>query len=185
MDSACFISTLSVSSSSSDRGSRPVSSRIANTPSRKFSSRNSIAETFTAMVVSGRPASTQARACLHASRSTQLPIGRIRPQSSATGMNCAGETGPRVGCVQRSSASAPVIAPVLQIDLRLVVQREFLPLQGAPQALLDRLPLHGADVHRRLEELIALAPVLLGLVHRGVGVLDQRLRIQRRRRDRR
>ena len=36
-----------------------------------------------------------------------------------------------------SSASAPVIAPGLQIDLGLVVQREFLALQGAPQALLD------------------------------------------------
>ena len=65
-----------------------------------------------------------------------------------------------------------------QIDLRLVVQREFLPFQGAPQTLLDGLPLHGADVHGRLEKLIALAPIFLCLVHRGVRVLDERLRIQ-------
>ena len=31
---------------------------------------------------------------------------------AATGMNCAGDTNPRVGCVHRSSASAPVINPV-------------------------------------------------------------------------
>ena len=93
-------------------------------------------------------------------------------------MNSAGEISPRVGCVQRISASAPIICPVVEIDLRLVVQRELLALQRPAQALFDRLPLHGARVHRRLEELIALAAVFLGLVHRGVGVLDQRLGIQ-------
>src|SRR5882724_13561459 len=65
-----------------------------------------------------------------------------------------------------------------QIDLRLIVQREFLPLQGAPQTLLDGLTLHGPDIHGRLEILIALTPIFLGLVHRGVRVLDERFRIQ-------
>src|ERR1700737_465820 len=65
-----------------------------------------------------------------------------------------------------------------QIDLGLVVQSEFLPLQGAPQALLDGLPLDGADVHGRREKLIVLTAVFLGLVHRGVGVLDERIRMQ-------
>ena len=36
VDSACFIRTLSVSSSSRNFGSRPVSSRVANTPCRSF-----------------------------------------------------------------------------------------------------------------------------------------------------
>src|SRR5665213_554360 len=31
----------------------------------------------------------------------------------------------------------------LEIDLRLVVEREFLSIQGAPQVLFDGLPLHG------------------------------------------
>ncbi len=39
----------------------------------------------------------QPQACLQASRRTQLPIGRIRRQSSATGINCPGGTGPRMG----------------------------------------------------------------------------------------
>ena len=161
VDSARFIRTLSVSSSSRDRGSRPVSARMANRFSRKFSSRNSIAETLTAMVVAGRPASIQARACAHASRRTQAPIGRMRPQSSATGINWAGGIGPRVGMGPAYQRFRPCDGSCPQIDLRLVVQREFLPFQGAPQTLLDGLPLHGPDVHGGLEKLIALRPFSL------------------------
>ena len=67
------------------------------------------------MVTSGRPRSNQLRACSHARPSTQLPIVTIWPESSATGMKSAGGTDPRVGWVQRSSASAPMIAPVLKL----------------------------------------------------------------------
>jgi len=42
--------------------------------------------------------------------STQSPISRIAPVSSATGMNTAGEMLPRSGCFQRSKASKPVMA---------------------------------------------------------------------------
>ncbi len=38
--------------------------------------------------------------------STQRPIRPITPDSSATGMNSAGEISPRVGWLHRSSASA-------------------------------------------------------------------------------
>src|SRR6266851_9545908 len=79
--------------------------------SRKFSFRNSVAETFTAIVVTGRPASAKARACPHASRRTHAPIGRMRPQSSAMGINSDREINLPVGCIQRSNAPAPVIAP--------------------------------------------------------------------------
>ncbi len=130
------------------------------------------------MVVGGSPASTQAWVCPQASRRTQLPIGRMRPQSSATGINCAGGTGPRVGMRPADQRFRPGDRSGPQIDLRLVVQREFLPFQGAPQALLDGLPLHRADVHGGLEKLIALASIFLCLIHRGVRVLDQRLGIQ-------
>ena len=130
------------------------------------------------MVMVGRPASTQARACWHASRSTQALIGKIRPQASAMGMNCAGGTEPAVGMSPAKQGFRPGDLSRSQIDLRLIVQRELLPFQSASQAFLDRLPLHGAHVHRGREKLIALAPMFLGLVHRGIGILDQRLRIQ-------
>jgi len=49
--------------------------------------------------------------CLQASRRTHSPMGTISPVSSAIGMNCAGETSPKVGWFQRTSASIPFMAP--------------------------------------------------------------------------
>ena len=60
------------------------------------------AETFTE-TISG---SGQVVASAAGARSTQPPIGVIRPLSSASGMNAAGETRPRRRCGQRISASA-------------------------------------------------------------------------------
>ena len=62
-----------------------------------------------------------------------------------------------MGDSQRISASAPVIAP---------------------QVLLEGLPLHGPDVHFLPEKLQGPVPAFLGLVHCGIRVLDERLRIQ-------
>ena len=50
-----------------------------------------------------------------AARITNSPSGRIRPVASAIGMNCAGETWPRVGEFQRRSASTPTISPSLTV----------------------------------------------------------------------
>ena len=67
------------------------------------------------VTVSGRPgrAAFQAAARWQASSSTRAPNGMIIPLSSATGMNAEGGTGPRSACDQRSSASAPLIRPVV------------------------------------------------------------------------
>ena len=65
----------------------------------------------------------------------------------------------------------------LQIDLVLVVQLEFVPFKGVPQILIERLALYSVDVDVGLEVLIALAPVLLGLIHRGVRILEECIRI--------
>ena len=59
---------------------------------------NCTGETLTAT----RICSGQRAACAQASRTTQAPIGTIRPVSSATGMKSAGEISPRVGWFQRS-----------------------------------------------------------------------------------
>ena len=89
-----------------------------------------------------------------------------RRDSSSNGMR------PAYQCFRAGNLSCS------QIDLGLVVQREFLPFQGAPQALFDELPLYGSDVHGWLEKLIALPSVFLCLVHRGIRVLDECLGIQ-------
>ena len=68
-----------------------------------------------AMRIAGRPASCQIRNCRQAARSTQRPIDRTKPDSSAIGMNCAGNMSPRCGCRQRIRASAPTIARVRRL----------------------------------------------------------------------
>jgi len=51
-------------------------------------------------------------ACRHASPITHSPSSLIAPVSSASGMNSAGPTSPRVGWSQRRSASQPTMEPV-------------------------------------------------------------------------
>ena len=44
-----------------------------------------------------------------------MPNASISPQSSAMGTNSAGETAPRTGCSQRSSASNPAMRPSFRL----------------------------------------------------------------------
>ena len=52
-----------------------------------------------------------------ASSKTHSVSWRTKPVCSAKGMNCIGGTSPRVGCCQRTSASAPTSAPVASATL--------------------------------------------------------------------
>jgi hypothetical protein len=70
-------------------------------------------------------------------------------------MNVAGDTMPRPGKCQRSSASAPMI-------LR------------APQLAFEVEPLLDRAIQVLGEELIVIPALLFGTVHRGVGMLQQR-----------
>ena len=64
-------------------------------------------------------------------------------------------------------------APARQIDDRLVVQHELLAFQRAPQLRLHRQALGHARRHGRGVELVAVSSALLGVVHGGIGGLDQ------------
>ena len=165
---------LSVSSSSSRPGARPVSpSTRSIMPIRSFC-RNWRAERFTAIRSPGCRA-CQACACAQASSSTHSPSGMMSPVSSAIGMNSAGDSTRRSGCGQRSSASAPSMRAAGEVDQRLVVQGELAALERAPQVGLGREAAAHALGHLRAEELVVGAPRLLGVVHRRVGVAHQRL----------
>ena len=63
------------------------------------------------------------------------------------------------------------------VQARLVVQHQLVPAQRQAQVVLDRKPLLGAGVHVGREELVVVAPLLLGVVHRHVGVLHERAAI--------
>jgi hypothetical protein len=57
------------------------------------------------------PALRHSAICRPASRTDHSPICSINPQSSASGMNIAGDTWPRSGSCQRASASTPWMPP--------------------------------------------------------------------------
>ena len=116
---------------------------------------------------------SQAATCSQASAMTQRPSVRIRPFSSASGMNSSGETRPRVGWRQRTRASTPAIAARVELDDRLVEDRELAAADAPFQ--LGREGVAGDDrrVHRRLEDRDAALAGCLGGVHRDVGVAQQ------------
>ena len=61
-----------------------------------------------------------------ASSSTRSVSGRISPVCSASGMNSSGQSRPRSGCCQRTSASTLRTRPVAEVGLRLVVEHELV-----------------------------------------------------------
>ena len=121
--------------------------------------------------------SGQVAASAQAVRSTQSPSSLIRPVSSATGMNSAGEIMPRSGWRQRNSASQPETSPAAEIDQRLVMDLEAAVGQRLAQILLHGEARLGARVHGRLEEAVGAASVGLGAIHRKVGILDELVEI--------
>ena len=61
---------------------------------------------------------------------------------------------------------------VLEPDDRLIEERDFAPLERAPQLGLDREAVALARAHRRLEHLDAISADALGVVHREFRVLE-------------
>ena len=105
-------SRLSVSSSLSRSAGTSFTASARATSSTKFSWWNCCELTLTAIVKwLSCGSSFQRASSLQAECSTQRPSARIRPVSSATGMNFAGETRPCSGWCQRTSASTPTKRP--------------------------------------------------------------------------
>ena len=65
----------------------------------------------------------------------------------------------------------------LQVRFRLVINQELPPLQRAPQAVFKIQPVHRAGVHLPREELEVVPARILGAVHRGIRILDQRITV--------
>ena len=60
-----------------------------------------------------------------------------------------------------------------QIDLGLVVQGQFIALDGMAQGGFHLQVSQGLGIHRLVVECEGVAPGVLGAVHGGVGVLQQ------------
>src|SRR6266566_300899 len=65
----------------------------------------------------------------------------------------------------------------LEIYLRLVMQQQLLAFKSISQLAFQGLALDGVETHVWSKELVIVAPRLLGVIHRRVGILDQRVRI--------
>ena len=157
------------------RRATPCSARASRTPSTKpglldLSGRHVDA------TPTGRPASPVRRPTppiwRHASPSTQRPIGRIEPCSSAISMKSPGGTRPRSGCCQRTSASTPGEPAGLEVDDRLVAEVELVALDGVLEVHRHLVPVADGLVHARVEDLEPGLAAGLGHVHRHVGVAD-------------
>src|SRR4028118_1221901 len=114
--------TLSVTSRPSILASSPDLLKASSMCPTQPEWRNCLAEKFT-ITVNGVP---RARPCCHpfarrqASSTTHLPMGTIRPISSASATNSEGPRSPRRGCRHRNRAPTPPLPPP--------------PPQGADQA---------------------------------------------------
>ena len=73
------------------------------------------------------------------------------------------------------SASKPNSVPASQVDDRLVVHAQLAALDRAVQLVAGAQVVDRAVVLAGVEQLGAVAAALLGAVHRGVGVAQQRL----------
>ena len=129
--------------------------------------------------IGGMPSSDHATICLQTSRIAHSVIGMIRPVSSATAMNSPGGTStpPRF---QRISASAPTIVPVDHVDLRLVVQHQFVALERLVQRGLQP-PASAVAVFIADEKRIAPLRPLSLTAYIAMSELRSRWRRRRRR----
>ena len=99
----------------------------------------------------------------------------IRPASSASGMNLAGEIGPRVGWLPADQRFEARDLLACGVDDRLVVNRELAALDRLAEVVFEDLALGRLAVHRRLVEAMLAAARRLGRIEREVGVADQRV----------
>ena len=126
----------------------------------------------------------------HATRSSAArcmanrPSCTISPQLSATGMKSAGGIEPRRGCSHLQQRLEAGDGAVFEPHDRLVGEREFLALDGAPQVGFELQPIGADRAEGRPERLDAVAAEALGLMHGELGILDHvlggRLRLRSR-----
>ena len=64
-----------------------------------------------------------------------------------------------------------------EVDLRLVVNSVFVPIERSPQLRLEPQALRRPGLHLRQVELVGVTTRLLGAIHRRVGIFQQHIRL--------
>ena len=108
------------------------------------------------------------------------PTGTISPVSSSSGTNSIGATRAALGMLPaHERLHAGHVAP-REVHDRLVAQRELARVERPLQVGLQLQAGQRAGVHLGLEDLVVALAVLLGHVHRRVGVAQQFLGVRGR-----
>ena len=126
------------------------------------------------MPTGAAPAAFQRAAWRHASSVTCSPMTPMRPVSSARGMNRPGWNLAAGGVLPPGEGLEPDDVTGVGPHLDLVVDAEAAVLERVAQRVLGLEPLGDPGPHLGVEELHPAAAVLLGPVHRDVGVAQQR-----------
>ena len=170
-----FMITPSVISSISTSGGRPCSARMPPTAAARFAFWKLIGDKLTDTQGISSPARTPLR---------HLPAGLAdRPQADLLDQSAL--FGQRDELRRRNLAEHRVVparqrldamdGAVAGPDLRLIVQLQRVVGDRAAQRRAVLQPLLGEPVHVGAEEAERGAAGLLGLVHRRIGLLDQRI----------
>jgi hypothetical protein len=60
-----------------------------------------------------------------------------------------------------------------QVDLRLIIERKFVPFEGASEATFQGQALLCLAFHVGKENLIGVFAIVLGVIHGGIGMLEE------------
>ncbi len=104
--------------------------------------------------------------------STQRPISTMSPDCSASGTMVSGATIPRMGCAHRSRASTPVIRPSAVATIGWYSVRSSRRAKAPRRSRLSVARLSARRCSPHVDHPVAGAALALGLVHGGVGVLE-------------
>ncbi len=168
---------LSVSSSVRTAGSRPVRSSVPVTTSTMSPSRSWRVDRFTEIPKrrSGQRRAHSA-ACRHASSSTQAPISTIRPGLFGRGDEIVGRHETEARAFPTHEGFEAADGSRLRGDERLAEEPELVAANRLAQVGFERVLGGDPLLHRLVEEGVAVPAVVLGAVHRDVGVGEDRLR---------
>ena len=116
------------------------------------------------------------RIWLQDSRSTQRPMSRIRPISSASGMKAAGPQRAAFGMLPAHEGLHAFDALGHEVVDGLIQQAELVARNRMAQVRLQGQRLYGLGVHGSRENGVADRAAPLGLVHGDIGIAQQLFR---------
>ena len=177
-----LITEVSVISNVSASGGTPVSASSSPTITGSAASSSPRTERLTATLMC-RPASSHARHCCRATRSTTAVSGRTSPVCSASGTKSSGRQHAQLGVLPAHQRFHPDHGTVTENHLRLVEDAQLIAFERAPQLADQGQAPRAGGVEHRLPHLHR-PRVRFRRLHGDRGPTQQAVGVERRCRDR-